>query len=498
MNLPSPRVGIECSVLAQTSAEWLVVGVWEDLPHDPSISALDAALGGELTRLRESQDFQGKSGSRLTIYRPHNLDASRLLLVGLGKRADATRTNLHANSAAAIRSITGKAIGRVALVIPVPPPALPWSVALLAVSVAAIQAGSGPGQFKATPSRFMPADIALIVTAPWLKESQTLLPRVVAEGEAMILTRSLVDLPPSDLNPTSFANIALELGGRFQFGCQVLDDAGLREQSMGAILAVAGGSDQPARLVTLEYRAGNDRPTLALVGKGVTFDSGGLSIKTSEQMSDMKCDMAGAATVLATVCAVARLKLPINLLGILPLVENMTGGGAMKLGDVLRTRSGKTVEVLNTDAEGRLILADALSWAISCGADHLVDLATLTGACMVALGTEIVGVMGNHAGWSDTLRSAIQRAGERAWTLPMDADFGELLESQVADLKNIGPNRYGGAIVAAKFLEQFVEGRPWVHLDIAGPAWSDSGNASLDAGGTGAMVRSMIELAHSY
>ena len=497
MNLPSPHVSIECSVLARTSAEWLIVGIWEDLPHDPSISSLDAILSGELLRLRESGDFHGKSGSRLTIYHPHNLDASRLLLIGLGKRSDATRANLHANSAAAIRSITGKAIGRVALVVPVPPPALPWSVTLLAVSVAAIQAGSGPGQFKGTPSRFMPADLALIVTAPWLKESQALLPRVVAEGEAMILTRSLVNLPPNDLHPTSFANIALELGGRFQFGCQVLDDAGLREQSMGAILAVASGSDQPSRLVTLEYRGGTG-PTLALVGKGVTFDSGGLSIKTSEQMSDMKCDMAGAATVLATMCAVARLKLPINLMGVMPLVENMTGGKAMKLGDVLRTRSGRTVEVLNTDAEGRLILADALSWAISCGADHIVDLATLTGACMVALGSEMVGIMSNHAGWSDKIRTMIQRAGERGWPLPMDADFAELLESQVADLKNIGPNRYGGAIVAAKFLEHFVEGKPWVHLDIAGPAWSDSGNASLDAGGTGAMVRSMIELAHSY
>ena len=230
----------------------------------------------------------------------------------------------------------------------------------------------------------------------------------------------------------------------------------------------------------------------------MTFDSGGLSLKTNDQMADMKGDMAGAAAVLAAMAGIAALNLPINVEAHLPLVENMPGGRAMKLGDVLVARNGKTIEVLNTDAEGRLILADALALAAEGKPGHMVNLATLTGACLVALGTQIAGLMGNNLEWSDRVRGAIARAGERAWALPMDTDFEELLQSKVADLKNSPQTRYGGAIAAGKFLEQFVAGIPWVHLDIAGPAWADHDSPARDAGGTGAFVHSLIELAVSY
>jgi leucyl aminopeptidase len=266
---------------------------------------------------------------------------------------------------------------------------------------------------------------------------------------------------------------------------------------MGAVLGVAQGSTRPARLAILRYFGGSSS-ALALVGKGVTFDSGGLSLKTNEQMIDMKCDMAGAATVASAVQAIAQLKVPINVLAVMPLVENMPGGYAVKLGDVLRARNGKTIEILNTDAEGRVILADALAYAAEQKVDHIVDLATLTGACMIALGTEIAGLMSNEDAWAGRVRRAILDAGERAWQLPMDADFEEALQSNVADYKNAPGVRFGGAITAGKFLEQFINKIPWVHLDIAGPAWADKESTARDAGATGAYVRSLIELAHRY
>jgi leucyl aminopeptidase len=263
---------------------------------------------------------------------------------------------------------------------------------------------------------------------------------------------------------------------------------------MGSLLAVSAGSDQPPRLVFLEHRGAAGAPTLALVGKGVTFDSGGLSIKSNENMLTMKCDMAGAATVLASMVAIARLKLPVHVIGLMGLVENLTGGSAMKLGDVLTARSGVTIEVQNTDAEGRLVLADVLDYALSKGADSLIDLATLTGACVVALGEEVVGAMTNNQAWCDQVLAAAKAAGEDIWQLPMFAHYDELIKSDVADIRNVG-GKWGGAITAAKFLERFVKEKPWVHLDIAGPAFASADKPHREGGGTGCMVRTLVELA---
>jgi leucyl aminopeptidase len=223
-----------------------------------------------------------------------------------------------------------------------------------------------------------------------------------------------------------------------------------------------------------------------------------LSLKTTDGMVDMKCDMAGAAAVLAATLAIVELKLPVNILGVMPLVENLPSGKSMKLGDVLRTRNGKTIEVLNTDAEGRLILSDALAYAVDQKANNIVDLATLTGACVVALGTEVAGIMTNNQGWADRVRAAADKTGERLWPLPMFPHYGELIRSNVADMKNTGGTRYGGAITAAKLLEQFVDDVPWAHLDIAGPAWVEHESPSRDPGGTGCFVRTLVELARGY
>jgi leucyl aminopeptidase len=247
--------------------------------------------------------------------------------------------------------------------------------------------------------------------------------------------------------------------------------------------------------VALRHFKGGAGKTIGLVGKGVTFDSGGLSLKPTDGMVDMKCDMAGAAAVLGAMQAIAELDIPVNVLGVMALVENMPSGKAVKLGDVLHARTGKTIEVLNTDAEGRLVLADALAWAIDNKAERLVDLATLTGACCVALGLEVAGVMSNDEAWSGQVQAAAQSAGELAWPLPMFPLYTEMIKSDVADIKNTGGSRYAGAISAAKFLEEFVADVPWVHLDIAGPAWAEKENATRSAGGTGCFVRSLVELA---
>ena len=256
---------------------------------------------------------------------------------------------------------------------------------------------------------------------------------------------------------------------------------------------VAAGSDEPPRFLILDYRRGGQSPTLALVGKGVTFDSGGLSLKPSASMEDMKSDMTGAAVVAAAMQAVARLELPVNITGYLALTENMTGGRAMKLGDVLTIRNGKTVEILNTDAEGRLILADALSFAVERRPHRVLDLATLTGACLVALGSKVAGLFGNDDAFCQDFLVACRQTGERAWRLPLDEDYKEALKSHVADMKNVG-GKWGGAVTAAKFLEQFVGTTPWIHLDIAGPSWSDADSPGRDIGATGCFVRTLVRL----
>jgi leucyl aminopeptidase len=378
-------------------------------------------------------------------------------------------------------------------------PGLGWGPVTLAVGAGLLQGCYGPGLRKAEPSRFVPEELCLVAppSAP-ADEIRVAAERAGIEGRAVALARELVNTPPCDLYPETFAARAQQLGAATGIDCTVFDETRIQAERMGSLLAVARGSDRPPRVVVLRYRHGANGRTLGLVGKGVTFDSGGLSLKTTEGMLDMKCDMAGAATVLAAMLAAAELQLPVNLLGVLPLVENLPSGRAMKLGDVLVARSGKTIEVHNTDAEGRLILADALSYAVDQKVDHLVDLATLTGACMIALGYEVAGLMSNNEAWSNHVLAAAKRVGEKAWPLPMFPHYGEMIKSDVADIKNTGGTRYAGAITAAKFLEEFVGGVPWAHLDIAGPAWVEHENATHDPGGTGCFVRTLVELAREY
>jgi len=372
--------------------------------------------------------------------------------------------------------------------------------AIAIVTTEAIVGSVGQGLYQKEPKRFPFESITVLVeieadaaaAAGGLQRGHVI-------GESVNLSRELVNRPAADIYPESVAERVRELTEHISLEVEVLDQEALERERMGSLLAVAQGSDRPPRVVVMKHMGASkpDADTLVLVGKGVTFDSGGLSIKPSDGMKDMKCDMAGAATVIGVMAAAARLKLPVNLVGYIGLVENMVSGNSYKLGDVLKSRSGITIEVLNTDAEGRLVLADVLDYAVEQGADHMVDLATLTGACMVALGDEVVGAFTNHEVWCNEVRAAAHLTGEHMWELPMHEHFGELLKSDVADCKNVGP-RWGGAITAAKFLEQFVGDTPWVHLDIAGPAFAQSSRSDQEGGATGVMVRSLVELAAEY
>jgi leucyl aminopeptidase len=313
----------------------------------------------------------------------------------------------------------------------------------------------------------------------------------------VLLTRELVNLPPNYMFPEVFAKRAAEVAVASGLELEVWDELRLRRERCGALLAVSAGSSRPPRLLILRYAGKSQQAPLALVGKGVTFDSGGLSLKPSESMLSMKCDMAGAATVLGAMQAIAALQVKRPVVGVIGLVENMISGNCFKLGDVVTARSGKTIEIHNTDAEGRLVLADALNVALESQPSQIVDLATLTGACLVALGTDICGLMSNDREWQALVEGAAQRTGELLWPLPMHAHFAEQIQSKVADIKNVGEGRWGGAITAAKFLQEFVGTTPWAHLDIAGPAFYDSAKPFMDAGGTGVMLRTLVELAES-
>jgi leucyl aminopeptidase len=319
-------------------------------------------------------------------------------------------------------------------------------------------------------------------------------------GESTNVARQLGNEPANVLTPSTFAERIASLSSSGSLAADILDEARIAELGMGLLLGVARGSVEPPRVVVLRYDGAGtpaDGPILGLVGKGITFDTGGISIKPADGMEKMKVDMGGGAAVAAAMSAIARLGAPVRAIGVIPSTENMPGGRAVKPGDVLRGASGKTVEVVNTDAEGRLILGDALWYAQRLGATHLVDIATLTGACVVALGRSTAGLFGRPDGWIDRVRDAAAAAGERAWPMPVFDDYFEQLKSEVADMSNTG-GRPAGAVTAALFLKQFAGELPWAHLDIAGTAWSDEPKPWMAKGATGAGVRTLAELALGF
>lgn len=491
---------LELSSVAWTTAvaDWLVVGVPEGVNLEGRLGELNRALGGTLTTLIEQKDVTGKLAELVSVHAPVGVSATRLLLVGLGKLAELDRARFEKAMMSAVRSVSSKKDVKPVFALPdglgSEAPNLSVAAAADIVVASALVGSVGQDLLKAEPGHFALPQVGVLVAAGQEAEARGGLERGQILGESLNLTRELINLPPQQIYPESFADRAHAVAAELGLKCDVLDRDQLVAERMGSLLAVAQGSDRPPRVVAIEYRGGAaDAPMTALVGKGVTFDSGGLSIKPTDGMLTMKCDMAGAATVLGAIAAIARLKLPVNVTAYMGLVENMVSGTSYKLGDILKARNGTTIEVQNTDAEGRLVLADVLSYAVDRGAARLIDLATLTGACVVALGEDVSGAFTNNQSWCDEVVAAAKRAGELVWQLPMFDLYNELLKSDVADVRNIG-GRWGGAITAAKFLEKFVAEKPWVHLDIAGPAFASSNKPHREGGATGHMLRTLVEV----
>jgi leucyl aminopeptidase len=441
-----------------------------------------------------SQGFSGEVGEALAA---PAAEGRIMVAVGLGQSVDAEA--LRQGAAAFVRSVwrNGTAafpLGAELL------RALPAAQAAQAVVEGALLAGYRFTTYKGSPDALA---LTSLVVAGDSQDGE--LERGVRGGQAVAravcLARDLVNEPAGTLTPRRLAEVAEKVGEEAGLEVRVWDEVDIANEGLGGLAGVARGSEEPPRLIKLTYSppgAGQSVPTVALVGKGITFDSGGLSIKTADGMTAMKTDMGGAAAVLGTMSALGEMEVAVRVLGYMPTTENMPSGKATKPGDVLKIRNGKTIEVLNTDAEGRLVLADGLSLAVEDGADAIVDLATLTGSCVVALGREIAGLMGNHEGLIGQVRAASARAAEPVWPLPLPDRYRRHIESDVADMKNTGRDRQAGTLVAGLILSEFVDDVPWAHLDIAGPARSDEDRGYLRKGATGFGVRTLLELLGAF
>lgn len=470
-------------------ADVVIVGVSEDSGLNAAAKELDRAAGGVFQRLIETREVTGSKNEITTLPLPAGRRPLLAVLVGIGKRATLDRGTAFRAAATAAKACSAKPRATIACYL-----ADDWSQVLEEAAIAGLIVGChGHDLYRVKRSR-NPFNKIL-----WSGKHETMLRTGMVIGESINLARKLVNEPPNEIYPETFARMAEQVARDDGIECEVWDEQRLIQERCGSLLAVGRASRKSPRLVLLHYNGGRpEEAPLALVGKGVTFDSGGLSIKPTDGMKTMKCDMAGAATVLASVSAIARLELPINVIGAVGLVENMLGGDAFRVGDVLKARSGKTIEVLNTDAEGRLVLADVLDVVAEKKPARIIDLATLTGACCVALGLDVAGVMSNEDSWCHAILTNAKTVGEPAWQLPMFPEYGEQIRSDIADIKNTGEGRWGGAITAAKFLEEFVRDIPWVHLDIAGPAYYESPKPWLETGGTGAFVRTLVEVARTW
>jgi leucyl aminopeptidase len=479
------------AAIADVEADVLVVFAWEkDVPRD---TALNAATGGWLDEIYASGEFAGKSGELALLHRPQGMKARRLAVAGAGKPEKFNGSEMRRAAGSAVRSLKSKSMRRIHLALP----GSHQSPEFVQAAVeAAILGEYEPDQLKTDPTKGEKRLESLtLVVGQQAGDAASAVERGRILAESQNFARDLVNEPANRLTPMSLAEHARRMAEETGLEYELLDEAKMRELGMGALIGVAQGSDNPPAMIVLRYAPANAADGhLALVGKGVTFDSGGISIKPAEGMEKMKYDMGGGAAVLGAMRAIAQLKPAVKVTAFVPTVENMVSGRAQRPGDIVTSLNGKTVEVLNTDAEGRLILIDALTYAIRQGCTHIVDAATLTGAIVVALGHVHVGAFTNNEPFLGQVMSAARAAGDRMWHMPLDEDYKEYLKSAFADLPNIG-GRWGGAVTAAKFLEEFVESKPWVHLDIAGTAWLDDGKPFLAKGPTGVPVRTFVNLA---
>ena len=476
------RITTEFTPFEQIEADALIVPVFEGV-REERFGAADLTDAGEVT---------GKPLELTLIHHPPGVSASRVLLAGAGKPDKWDAAQLRSLSGAAVRHLMAKSLKRIALALA---PALATGENVSAAVEGAILGEFEPDRYKTGDDRKSVERFAVVVEggSPDLAAAADR-GRILAEAQNF--TRSLVNEPANRLTPSGLVEAARKLAAEYQLDCQVLDREQMEKLGMGALLGVAQGSAEPPALIVVRYKpaAGATKTHLGLVGKGVTFDTGGISIKPADGMEKMKYDMAGGAAMLGAMQAIAELKPAIPVTAFIPAVENMPGSRAQRPGDIVTSMSGKTIEVINTDAEGRLILADALHYARLQGCTHMVDAATLTGAIVVALGHLNVGLFANDDHLRDRVLAAAKAEGERMWAMPLEDGYKDYLKSAFADLPNVG-GRWGGAITAAMFLKEFVGETPWVHLDIAGTAWLDEAKPFQAKGPSGVPVRTLVRLA---
>lgn len=484
--------------LAQEATDVLVIGGYQDDALPRAHQAVDDALGGQLRELRETGEFSGKNEQAVLIHTRKALPAKRVLLLGLGKKRDVTLDR--------VRQAMGKAFKKVrqtgaetfaASVLATDTLRVPVSDIAQAMVEGAMLGGYRFTHYRSDedePSEREIRTMTLLANrANQVSAIKTGIRRGEASANATSFARDLCNHPANVMTPSRVAQEAQKLAEDLGVTVTVLERKDQQKLGMGGMLGVSRGSQEAPKFIILEYSGGKkrDRPVV-LVGKTVTFDSGGISLKPSENMEQMKADMTGGAEVLGAVRAAAQLRLRVNVVGILPATENMPGGRATKPGDVLRMLNGKTVEVQNTDAEGRLILADGLAYAARLNPQCIVDIATLTGACIVALGQFAIGMLGNDDALKAGLKKAGEQAGERVWEMPLWEEYFEQLKSDVADMRNIG-GRGGGMITAGMFLSKFVGDCPWVHLDIASTDWSSSERPYIGKGPTAIGTRLLVQ-----
>ena len=484
--------------ITKIEAGAIIVNFFEGMEHlDGDIANVDKALAGAISQLISQGEIKGKLGEVTIIHSLGNLPAARVVIAGLGEQQALSQDKVRGVVAETCRFLRQKGVDSIATI------AQGAGIAGISLGSAAqaVTEGALLGVYSFRRHITQEAEYGEIKELTIVEPDETKLPlleqacykgRVLAE--ATNLARDMVNEPANYMTPSHMAEMAKRLAETYGLELNVLEQEQMQELGMGALLGVAQGSRQPPKFITLHYRGGDSTEIdVALVGKGVTFDSGGISIKPSEGMGEMKGDMAGGAAVMAAMSAIAQLKPKTNVMAVIPATENLPSDNALKPGDILTAMNGKTIEIITTDAEGRLILADALGYAKKLDTKHMVDVATLTGACRVALGDVCSGVFGNNQELVDRVIAAGTEAGELIWQMPMYEKYKEQNKSDVADIKNVG-GKYGGAITAAQFLAEFVGDTPWVHLDIAGTSLSEKEQAYLVKGATGVPVRTLVNL----
>ena len=496
------QITLETKPFAAVESDALVSYVFEETdPVEGRIAEIDQAAGGLLRKLASGGEFSGKPLEMTLVHAPAGLKAARLLLVGAGKREKFDVAGLRKIAGAALRYLKSRSAKKIAFLVR---ESDLHEDSAQAVVEGALAADFETDKYKTDKKNEKCVDAFAVVGYGDGERSAG--EKGVSRGkiiaEAQNFTRELVNEPSNKLTPKILADRAAAMAKDAGLAVDVLDEKRIADLKMGALLSVAQGSVEPPRVIVITYSPANAKPgapVIGLIGKAVTFDTGGISIKPADGMEKMKYDMAGGATMIGVMRALAALKPNVKVICVVPSTENMPGGKAQKPGDIQTAMSGKTIEVLNTDAEGRLILADAVHYAKQLGVTHMVDAATLTGAIVVALANVNVGVFsGADQAWTDKVLASAKTVGEKMWQMPMDDEYREFIKGSFADIQNIGSGKGGGSITGAWFIREFAGDTPWVHLDIAGTAWNDDAKPWLAKGPTGVAVRTLVQLVMSY